>query len=182
MRSAETNKESYQVRFKGRTSAEQHLGSELESGKRVPCQESKTRLQVQVQPRPGLIVGRRTRVGFFLARARRRQDGAKFRQGFGAHPPTPPTLAEMGQVQYGWTVMDVCWALDHGFWRFLSRDLSGLFGKFRAGIIWFEPVWSWTTPYGLGSCMGHGTVWIRVRGHGPQSLALLPARDGAKFI
>ena len=114
MRLAETDKESYQVLVKGRTSAEQHLGSELESGKRVPCQESKTRLQVQVQPRLGLIVGRRTREVFFLARARRRQDGAKFRHVFGAHPPTPPTLAEMGQVRYGWIIMDVCWAL--GSW------------------------------------------------------------------
>jgi hypothetical protein len=40
MRSADTDKESDQVRVKERTSAEQHLGSEHQSGTRMPCHGS----------------------------------------------------------------------------------------------------------------------------------------------
>ncbi len=97
--------------------------------------------------------------------------------------PLPPLQ------KWGWFDMDGplwtsvgLWAPE--LWLFLSRDLSGLFEKFRAGhcTLSFESAWSWTSSFGLGSCLGQGTVWIRVRGHGPQLLALQQVRGGIKSI
>jgi hypothetical protein len=90
--------------------------------------------------------------------------------------PTLPPLPKWGGFDMdgpSWTSFRL-WA--PGFWRFLSRDPSGLFGKFRAGhgTLSIESAWSWTTSFRLGSCLGHGTVWIRVWGHGPHPQPLPP--------
>ncbi len=152
MRSEQSDKESHQVRVRGRISVEQHLGSELESGTRIPCHGASSS-STTAGPVLGLIVGRRTHEVFFLAKARRRDYGEKFRPVLGARPPT---LAEMGQVRYGWIIMDVCWAL--GSWV-LAVSFEGPIGAVRR-VPGGPTVLSFFNLHGPGRLhSGWGPVW-----------------------